>query len=156
MLASSGLQVAPPALLRPLGWLEATLVELDWLVVNVAILACTLDNRSLSKAVEATSQRHPLLRANVCRRDQESGYQFRSLANWRIEPKFVIANDDSQWKVIVEEEMNRGYDVFGNGALWKVVAISLPQHQTTVLATGFHHCIGDGTSGMVLFNGNPT
>ena len=136
---------------RNLGYLEASFQTESLVVVTVGEVQTTtraIPDEAIQRAVDMCTQRHPHLRMNIDRAASPLRWKPLPAPHDRITVKFVPASNPDHWKQITDDEMNEEFAMGTDTPLWKVTVVRQPS--VTHLLVAFHHCMGDGTSGLVL------
>lgn len=153
---------------RKLGVVESALDQIHKYGGAVQISAVLLKSKmtlppaSVRKALEALSQRHPLLRMRISevkaqvRGKLETLRYFREMDNSKVVQLTLKNKPATQWAGVLEKELLKPLET-GTGPLWRVVMLKeeiSPQegwHRNTLLF--IEHCaISDGLSALHLCN----
>jgi hypothetical protein len=140
-----------PDLLRPLGCAER-FFHLYAQVYPVHFCVCaeiegTVDAAALRPALDQVRERHPILRTRIAH-DEELGMAFYK-SSLPIELKTIYDEKDTDWRPIVEHELQRPMGL-GGSALLRVTALCASDATTIVLA--LHHAIADGLSAVWILH----
>ncbi len=95
---------------------------------------------SVQKAMEMLQRRHPFLRAAIHKNI------FEAAPNTTLPLRVLERRDDSQWRELVEQEMNTWLEQ----GLWRCTYLLKNKHAEIILT--FHHAILDAASGMKLLD----
>jgi hypothetical protein len=114
----------------------------------VAEFGVVVAEEQFRAALLAIQQRHPLLSVHVeDRRGSRLGF-YRAESVARIELA-VHERDDSDWQLLVAEELARPFDR-STAPLMRAVLLNGPSNSTVLLT--FEHTIADGISSVVILN----
>ena len=112
-----------------------------------------MTDEQFRRGVEYISRRHPHLRSVLINNDGIGEQYLRVLDQPPLlsnHMEIVTMSNDDDWKPIIQEDANIGFDLESNSPYWKVVLLRGPT--IDVLLVKYHHCIADGTSGYILID----
>jgi hypothetical protein len=124
---------------RPLGIAETWFAQDLTNVCYILEIEGDILPKHIKSACDALSDQFPTLRVNY-----EKDNKFREVKNYYIDPKIVKTSSSSEWKVIVEDEINTDFDKNGDCPLWAVTVVYHPKDAIKLIITASHG-IADGT-----------